>query len=117
MAKKRTLLLLNSVPPQSAGGMEPLGSISQVRRIMLNFNIAADGSGPLGLGERLGTGVLHGPGMILEIPLPHDEPDPDIKQILIAVTDEDFAWPVISRLCKSQKWKLMDPETGRSFLG
>jgi hypothetical protein len=117
MAKKRTLLLLKAGDPPPEGGLAPLGSLSELRTAMLNYNIAPDGSGPIGLGERFGTGVFHGPGMVLEISLPQDDRDPDIKQVLIAVTDEDFAWPVISRMCKGEKWKLMDPESGRTFLG
>lgn len=117
MAKKRTLLLLKGGEAPSEGGLAPLGTLSEVKAALINYNISADGSGAAGLGERLGTGVFHGPGMVLEISLPQDERDPEVKQMLIAVTDEDFAWPVISKMCKGEKWKLMDPESGRTFLG
>lgn len=116
MSKKRTLLLLK-VGESSDSGMPPLGTLSEVTRALARNNIAADGSGPHGYGERIGTGVFHGPGMVLEVPLNADDRDPEIKQMLVAVTDDDFAWPVLSKLCKNEKWKMMDPETGRSFMG
>lgn len=117
MAKKRTLVLLKGGEGSGGGGLPPLGTLREVRAAMAGFNIAPDGSGAAGMGERIGTGVLHGPGMVVEIMLPSDQREPDVTQALIAVTDEDFAWPVLARMCRSQGWKLMDPESGRTFLG
>ncbi len=31
------------------------------------------------------------------------------------MTDDDFAFPVLLRLCREQKWTMLDPETGRRF--
>lgn len=96
--------------------MEPLGTLSAVCAALGRANVAPDGSGPRGMGERLGTGVLFGPGMVMEVPLGADDaPDPDIAQVLVSVTDEDFAWPVLLRLCKINQWKMMDPDSGRTF--
>jgi hypothetical protein len=100
--------------------MAPLGTLREVKGALGRSNIAPDGSGPHGYGERLGTGVFHGPGMVLEVPL-SEEPDanrgrgPEIAQVLVSVTDEDFAFPVLMRLCKQNGWKMMDPESGRTF--
>ena len=45
-----------------------LGTLREVTGALGNSNIAPDGSGPHGYGERLGTGVFFGPGMVLEVP-------------------------------------------------
>lgn len=121
MARKRTLILIRSAPPgESSGGLLALGALRDVRAALGQCNISPDGSGPHGYGERLGTGVLFGPGMVLEIPL-SEEPTsnrgagPEISQVLVSVTDEDFAFPVLMRLCKLNSWKMMDPDSGRTF--
>ena len=119
VSKKRSLVLLN---PGSGGsdGVVPLGSLREVRDALGNSNIAPDGSGPHGYGERMGTGVFFGPGMVMEVPL-MDDPTvsrgegPEVKQILVTVTDEDFAFPVLMRLCKRNHWQMMDAESGRTF--
>lgn len=97
-----------------------LGSLREVGKALGNSNIAADGSGPHGLGERMGTGVFYGPGMVLEVAL-MEEPDshrgegPEVRQVLVSLTDEDFAFPVLMRLCKNNGWQMMDPDSGRTF--
>ncbi len=118
VAKKRTLVLLN--PSSGPEGAAPLGSLREVREALGCSNIAPDGSGAHGYGERMGTGVFFGPGMVLEVPL-MDEPDalrgegPEVRQVLVSVTDEDFAFPVLMRLCKRHQWQMMDPDSGRTF--
>lgn len=118
MAKKRTIILMKSGGPGE--GLQPLGSLREVAQSLAQCNIAPDGSGPFGFGERMGTGVLFGPGMVLEIPL-NEEPTsnkgqgPEIAQVLVSVTDEDFGFPVLMRLCKLNGWKMMDPDSGRTF--
>jgi hypothetical protein len=32
---------------------------------------------------------------------------------MVTMTDEDFAFPVLTRACRLYKWTLMDPETGQ----
>ena len=34
---------------------------------------------------------------------------------MVTVTDGDFAWLVLSRICRTNQWKMMDPESGRMF--
>jgi hypothetical protein len=118
VSKKRTLVLLN--PSSGSEGASPLGSLREVRDSLSSSNIAPDGSGPGGYGERMGTGLFFGPGMVLEVPL-MEEPDshrgegPEVRQVLVTITDEDFAFPVLMRLCKRNHWQMMDPESGRTF--
>ncbi len=89
--------------------MRPLGSRRDVRETLARFNTADDGA------TRQGalTEVLHGPGMVLELPVGQDE----ITQAMVNVQEEDIAWSVLSRLCKSTGWSLVDLETGRKFSG
>ena len=84
-------------------------------------NIAPDGSGPSGpTATGWAWGSFFGPGMVLEVPLT-EEPDsnrgegPEIRQVLVTITDEDFAFPVLMRLCKQNQWQMMDAESGRTF--
>lgn len=111
MARKRTIILLRL----DGTATVPLGRRSEVIQAMGRSNIAPDGSGPEGLGDRLGSAVLYGPGMIVE--LPAAAAHADVLQALLTLTDEDFAWPVVMRLCKDNAWKMMDPESGRTFGG
>lgn len=116
MARRRSLVLIKSTD----GQLEPLGSLREVCEAVSHHNLAPDGSGQFGFGERMGVGLLFGPGMILELPL-GEEPSsnrgqgPEISQILVSMTDEDFAFPVLMRMCKELGWRMMDPETGRTF--
>lgn len=100
--------------------MEPLGSLRAVRAMLGNYNIAPDSSGPYGYGERMGLALFFGPGMVAEVSLSEDPSinrgeGPDVVQILVSLTDEDFAFPVLMRLCREKKWKMMDPDSGRTL--
>jgi hypothetical protein len=117
MGKRRTLLILKASEALPGGGLPALGSLKDVIAMFGAGNVAPDGAGTLGLGDRPGSALFHGPGLVAEVPLDPDQPNPDVKQILVGVTDDDFAWPVLSRLCKTHGWKLMDPDSGRTFLG
>jgi hypothetical protein len=121
LARKRQVILLklaeephvDSEATRTGDGcsMVPLGACAEVVRTLAPFNVAPDGSGPGGMGEALGTGILYGPGMIIEMPTGGDE----ISQLMVSVTDEDFAWAVLMRMCKLLHWKMLDPESGRTF--
>jgi hypothetical protein len=117
MARKRTLVLMRT---GEGGQMEPLGTLREVREMLGRCNIAPDGSGPHGYGERLGVALLFGPGLVCEIALPDDPgvakgQGPPVAQVLVSLTDEDFGFPVLVRLCRQAKWKMLDPDSGRSF--
>jgi hypothetical protein len=97
---------MRTVDPAHDGALPPLGNLKQVEAVLARFNTAQDGA----LGKAsMGLLTMYGPGMILEVPTGSDE----ISQLMVTMTDEDFAFPVLMRLCREQKWTLMDPETGQ----
>ena len=71
------------------------------------FNTAPDGSDA----RSLGTRVLYGPGYMVELPTTLDT----INQALVNVNDEETAWPVLSRMCRTLGWKMQDAKTGQVF--
>ncbi len=89
------------------GAMTPLGTLREVRERLAGFNTSMDGSPPRGMG----TELLHGPGLIVEIATSLDP----VSQAIVTINDEDIAMAVLFRMCKSQGWKMMDMETGRTF--
>jgi hypothetical protein len=98
--------------------MAPLGTCEEIVALLAPHNTAPDGSGPQGMGEELGMAVLYGPGFVVEMPLTAGEGgagNGEISQIMVTVTDEDFAWSVLMRLCRQLQWKMLDPESGRTF--
>jgi hypothetical protein len=103
---KRQVVLMKSVakgePPA------PLGSHTAVKEALARYNTAVDGSVR---SKTAGTEVLHGPGMMVEIPTTTDS----VSQAMVTMTDDEIAWPVLERACRALKWKLVDLETGRSF--
>ena len=108
MARVRQIILLRAVDPRkSDGGMEPLGTIRSVIESLARYNTAPDGAPANGSA----VAVLHGPGLIVEMATGDDE----VKQLMVTMTDEDFAFPVLLRLCREQLWTMMDPDSGRRF--
>lgn len=103
---KRQIVIVSSEPAEE--GLPPLGTLEEVAEQLANFNTAPDGSSRSGVS---GTVVLHGPGLVVELPTGLDR----VTQGLVTLIDEDVAWPVLMRLVKSLPWKLLDLETGRSF--
>lgn len=101
---KRQLVLLKHADPQRPP--EPLGTLTQITRALADYNTAPDGGKSTGA-----TRSLYGPGMIVEV----STASPDITQALVTVSEEDMAWPVLSRLCRRLGWKLMDIESGKVF--
>lgn len=112
MPARRTILIM---PPEPEDGEQqaPFGACRSLLELLRTHNIAPDGSGPEGMGETPGMGVLYGPGMVAEIAAP--DPKADITQFMVTLIDEDFAWPVLLRMCKAHGWRLVDPESGRTF--
>lgn len=109
MARKRQIVLLSGKPKASdAAPMPPLGSRKDVRDVLARYNTAPDGSGR----NPTGTEILHGPGMFVELPTAMDS----VAQAMVTVLDDDIAWPVLSRVCKAQGWRMMDLESGRYFM-
>ena len=108
MAKKRMLVLINPRDPENpSGGNVALGSEREVCSALAKFNTASDGAEV----KRLGTMVLHGPGYTVEYAVGHDE----LMQAMVIVNNMDFAYPVLSKMCKSLGWKMQDTESGQIF--
>lgn len=84
-----------------------MGSTGEVLDQLSRFNTAADGAKPKSQDQLVM--VLHGPGMLVEIAPQEGE----VNQLMVTMTDEDFAFPVLTRACRLFKWTLMDPETGQ----
>lgn len=93
------------IPPES-GASASLGTKVRFLDEIARFNIAPDGSAE-------NMGVAFGPGLRLELPFVGDK-DP-VTQALVTITEEDNAWPVLARLCRELNWRMMDPESGRTF--
>lgn len=105
MAKRQIVLTTGETENPEAS----LGDLREVLGALSKFNTAPDGSASPGAP----TAILHGPGLVIEIPTAMDE----IRQALVTLIDEDIAWPVLTRLCRALSWRMMDPNTGRSFGG
>jgi len=102
------LVLTNPVNTDDPmAGTNPLGTPEEVRRAAAGFNTLSDGADE----TRVGTVILHGPGFTLEYATGHDT----LHQAMVVVHDTDFAWPVLSRLCKDRGWKMQDSESGQIF--
>jgi hypothetical protein len=108
MAKKRTLVLIKPNDPQDpSAGNSPLGRERDVCASLEPFNTSADGAEV----KRHGTMVLHGPGYTIEYATGHDE----IMQAMVIVNNMDFAYPVLSKMCRALGWKMQDTESGQIF--
>lgn len=106
--KKRILVLMNPRDPgDPSAGNAALGTPKELCAVLAGFNTAADGSEL----KRLGTMVLHGPGFTVEYAMGHDE----LMQAMVVVNNQDFAWPVLSKICRSQGWKMQDTDSGQVF--
>lgn len=105
MAKSRQLALMRAGTPP--GETAPIGTRGEICQALARFNTAPDGAP----GKGMGTLRLYGPGMAIELPTSVDQ----INQALVSVNEDDIAWPVLLRICKELRWKMIDLETGRSF--
>jgi len=106
--KKRVLVITNPVNADDPmAGTNPLGTERELRDAAARFNTLPDGSDT----ARAGTVILYGPGFTLEYAVGHAT----LSQAMVVVHDTDFAWPVLSRLCKDRGWKMQDTESGQYF--
>ncbi|SRR5690606_10308942 len=94
-------------PEDPSAGQGVLGSVRDLLAKLAPFNTAPDGA-PRGA---VGTDVLYGPGFVVE----YRSGDDEIRNAMLTVNDEDCAWPVLQRLCKTYGWKLQDLESGQVF--
>ncbi len=108
MAKTRQLVLFVQAPPGAKTGKAPtLGQRRDVIKALAAFNTAPDGSKD--------NSLAYGPGFIAQFPL--GDPTDEIQQVLVGLNEEEISWPVLSRICKTLGWAMMDPDTGRTFTG
>lgn len=84
------------------GQTEPLGTRREIVDQLAGCNTAP---------ETDTSDCLHGPGMIVQLPPQQNE----ITQLLVSVFTEEYAWPVLIRICETTQWQLLDLETGRAF--
>ncbi|MBZ0171192.1 MAG: hypothetical protein K8E66_02310 [Phycisphaerales bacterium] len=107
MARRRQLALIRLEDPDDRSSPTvPLGSESEFRDAVAPFNTATDGREAMG-----GSITFYGPGLVIEIVPIGDR----VTQALVTCQDQDFAWPVLYGICKANKWKLQDMESGRMF--
>ncbi len=106
--KKRILVMIKPKDSEDMlAGNFALGTPNEFRTALAKFNTAGDG----GDTKRLSTMVLHGPGYTVEYAMGHDE----LMQAMVVVNNMDFAWPVLSKICKANGWKMQDTESGQIF--
>jgi hypothetical protein len=103
--------------PSGASGadMRPMGTLDELLAALGQFNIAPDGSGPHGWGTDPFTARLHGPGFLVEIPAAAGDRAQHVAQAMVTINDDDFAFPVLLRMCRASKLRLVDPDSGRSL--
>lgn len=111
----RTILLVKLLKTDDEGDDAPaaltsvsLGTYRQVLRQLEPYNTGPDGSK-----NPENIGVLYGPGLTVQMPMVG--PDDPVMQVAVSLTEEDIAFPVLSRICRGLGWKLMDPTSGRTF--
>jgi hypothetical protein len=107
VAKKSRMMVL-SRKAEAGDEPRPLGTRAEIKRLLADFNTAADG----GADGSLGLERLHGPGFVVDLPTSIDEP----MQVMASINDDETAWPVLSRICRRLGWSLIDGETGRAFI-
>ncbi|MFM8784120.1 MAG: hypothetical protein ACKOFI_02985 [Phycisphaerales bacterium] len=100
MARKR--YVIQYAIPSADGSLTPMGT-----RAELVTGLATCNTGP----DQANGSVLYGPGIELVI-APGEDP---VRQMEMAVTDDDIAWTIIHRMKKQFGWKCIDPESGRTF--
>ncbi|MBA4040086.1 MAG: hypothetical protein C0468_07190 [Planctomyces sp.] len=109
MARSRQVIVMKAVSPEDDDdGLPVIGPASKVQRVLERYNTAPEAlenARP----NSVGLLRLFGPGMVLEM----SATEPQVRQIMVTMTDEGFAFPVLARLCREQRWALMDPETGQ----
>ncbi len=90
-----------SIPAEPA----PMGRIGEIVELLRDFNTGPeDPSDPA-------PQFLYGPGITIQTPMT----DGPVTQLLVTLVEEEIAWAVVARICKHAHWKMVDPESGRSF--
>jgi len=98
---KRQLVITGPASDESDDA-PTLGTRREVLKTLSGFNTWPDVEG----GE-----FLYGPGLTMQMTPGAEE----LNQMLVAVLDEDIAWAVLTRLCRTTHWQLLDLDSGRSL--
>tara|TARA_Y100001933_G_scaffold240192_1_gene265515 strand:+ start:454 stop:780 length:327 start_codon:yes stop_codon:yes gene_type:complete len=107
VAKRRQLALIKLEDPDDRTSQTvPLGKQADFEAALAPFNTATDGGTPKG-----GSVTFYGPGLVIEI-VPMDGL---VRQALVYCQNEDFAFPILYRVCRANGWKLQDMESGQMF--
>lgn len=115
MSRSRQILLVKVLPLEGDEAPSILNSIPLGPFIAVAAQLAHFNTSPDGCKETESFGVLYGPGFTLQLPMVG--PNDPVSQVIINMTEEDMAWPVLTRICKTLNWKMMDPHSGRTFGG
>ena len=110
MARRRKRILVLTKPKNAddpSAGNFPLGSPREVGAALGKFNTLPETDGA----SRSGTVILYGPGFTVEYSLTQDT----LNQAMVVVHDTDFAWPVLSKICRANDWKMQDTDSGQIF--
>jgi hypothetical protein len=108
---KRQLVIVKSVNPahdEDDAALPSMGDTSEVLEALAPFNTAPDGSAAGQATLAIGLIKLYGPGMHLEM-----VGGDDVRQVMVTMTDEDFAFPVLVRACQMNHWTMLDTVTGQ----
>jgi len=100
LAKRQ--LVITGPAPDDPDDAPTLGSRHETLVTLSRFNIWPEMEG----GE-----FLYGPGLTMQMTPGAEE----INQMLVAVLDEDIAWAVLTRLCTTTHWQLLDLDSGRTL--
>lgn len=108
MAKRRQLALIKLEDPDDRmSPTVPMGSRAEFESALEPFNTGSDG----GADKGTGSVTYYGPGLVIEI-VPMDD---IVRQALVYCQNEDFAFPILFRICRANGWKLQDMESGQMF--
>ncbi|MGA1266024.1 MAG: hypothetical protein ACO32J_02455 [Phycisphaerales bacterium] len=94
--------VFQSRAPAQDGSLGPLGSRREILASLAIHNTSPD---------RAGGETLYGPGFDLLF-VPGEDP---VRQILVQFNDEDIAWKAMIKIARDLKWRIADPESGRTL--
>lgn len=93
-------------PAPAALNTISMGASADVAGQLAAFNTMPDGDAET-------RNVLYGPGIVVSLPM--GGPDDPVNQLLVSINEDDIAWPVLVRMCRTYDWRMMDPKSGRTF--
>jgi hypothetical protein len=113
LVAKRQVVIVKTIDPadeDEGAGLPALGDLPELLGWLARFNTAPDGGQAGANAEAMGLLKLHGPGMTIELMAPGGQ---DVRQLMVNMTDDDFAFPVLVRMCRMHRWTMLDPASGQ----